>query len=99
MNYSLVVTTMRASGSDISSNCISWLNLRFVRHFDSKRDFHETYLVKILPLSTLLKNESGALEYVRSRLITLHVNLDSRHDGLRQSVMKLNTRLNSQHVE
>jgi len=67
MNYSLVVTTMRASGSEISSNCISWLNLRFVRHFGSIRDCHETYLVKIFPLSTLLKNESGALQSGQNR--------------------------------
>jgi hypothetical protein len=62
MDYSLVVTTIRARGSEMSSNCMSWLNLRFVRHFSFSRKYMSgTYLVKILPLSTLLKNERGAL--------------------------------------
>jgi hypothetical protein len=100
MYYSLVVTTMRASGKDISSNCMSWLNLRFVRHFSSPRKcVTGTYRVKILPLSTLLKNESGALSVVRYRRTTINIGLCLRHDSLSKSIVKLYTRLDSHHIE
>lgn len=58
-----------------------------------------TYLVKIVPLSTLLKNESGALKIVRSQLIILNVHPDVRHDGLSKNIVKLDTRLHSHYVK
>jgi hypothetical protein len=84
----------------MSSNCMSWLNLCFVRRFSSLcKHVTGTYRVKMLPLSTLLKNERGALSVVRYRRTTINIGLDLRHNSLGQSVVKLYTRLDSHYVE
>jgi hypothetical protein len=57
------------------------------------------YLVRMLPLSTLLKNESGALNIVRVQHSTIENDLYLRHDSLSQSIMKLYARLDSHHIE
>jgi hypothetical protein len=59
----------------------------------------ETYRVKILPLSTLLKNESGALSVVSYGRTTINSDLYLRHDSLGQSIVKLYTCLDSHYIE